>query len=133
MATSLEPCPECGSQTRAHVGQTIRASGAIAWSHGVHCSACGHAEESDEIGIPPAHYRRLILDEDGAWEVVVSDVARRTSVGVVAKEALKLSLAEALELSRKVPGPIWAGTRCEAIWLCGLFGQRGIPASVRRL
>ena len=71
MASVIEACPGCGVSTTIHVGQ--RGGDALTWSWALHCTNCGKTIEADDRGFPPPGYRRAIIEQEGLWEVVVSE------------------------------------------------------------
>jgi len=131
MATTKERCSQCGSDADVRIGQAIAHGDELVWSMGTKCPACGLVREADDRGFPPETYRRLILDQDGAWEVVVLGEQDRRQVALAAKDLFGLSMRDAAQFARRIPGVVWTGTECEAAWVKRHLQKRGIVSTLR--
>lgn len=131
MATANEQCPQCGNNIDAHIGQGITHGDELVWSLGMKCFRCGFSREADDRGFPPENYRQHILGQDGVWNVVVLDERDRNNVALIARSLFDLSAREAVQFARRIPGIVYSGTECEAIWLKRHCQRRGVLAEVR--
>ncbi len=130
MAITKERCPRCGNDADVRIGQGIAHGEDLVWSLGMKCPVCGLVQEADDRGFPPEGYRRLIIDQDGAWNVVVLGEGDRRQTALVAKELFGLSVRDAAQFARQIPGPVWTGTECEAAWLQRHLQRRGIVSTL---
>ena len=130
MASVIEACPSCGVSTTIHIGQ--RGGDALTWSWALHCTTCGKTIEADDRGFPPPGYRRAIIEQEGLWEVVVSEGSTSSAVALALKDALEMDRATALRVAKGIPGRVWQGTAAEAEWLRRRLELRGIVATCER-
>lgn len=127
-----EPCPSCGTTTAVRVRQAVLWDDRLVWLWSIACTACGYTLEADDGGVPPQGLRDVILEQEGTWEVVVTDESKRIGVALALEEALSLSGPEALRIAKAVPGVVFTGTHAEAEWARRRFARRGVIATCER-
>ncbi|MEG4353391.1 hypothetical protein QUA74_27285 [Microcoleus sp. LAD1_D3] len=81
----------------------------------------------------PNEMREEILAKEGTWNLIVLEKEQRaTVVTKILREAMSLSLAEAMKLKKKMPGSVFIGTKSETDRLKQLLAGEGLKASISR-
>ncbi|MEG4421820.1 hypothetical protein QUA70_25025 [Microcoleus sp. LAD1_D5] len=81
----------------------------------------------------PNEMREEILAKEGTWNLIVLEKEQRaTVVTKILREAMSLSLAEAMKLKKKMPGSVFIGTKSETDRLKQLLAAEGLKASISR-
>jgi hypothetical protein len=130
MASLKMRCPRCQSTCDALVHQRL-SNGKPAWSVATVCRACPYREESDGLGLPPADLRRHLLEQEGAYELVLEGYANTGQVLRGIQKALSLPIDMVASLKKKLPGPVLSGTKFEMDWLASILHSEGGIMSVR--
>lgn len=132
MATLFSKCPTCSHRAQVRVVQAIGFGNALVWSEATKCENCGYAIEADDTGFPPPHYRNTILDNEGAWSILITRKADRVPFAKVIRKELSLSLGDAMAMSRAIPGIAWSGTECEVDWIRNALEASGIESQKKK-
>jgi hypothetical protein len=115
-----------------HARQYI-AHNRLVWNGGYHCTHCNNEAEIDGFGHPPDEVRRVILAEEGAWELAIYEPNGRVMQAVkVLRQALALSLKESARLRDRIPGVVITGTYGEMEFLKLLLYEEGIEATIKQ-
>ncbi|MEG5233864.1 hypothetical protein QUB77_06365 [Microcoleus sp. AT9b-C3] len=97
------------------------------------CSHCGEAIELDDTHAIPDEIREEILAKEGNWNLIVLEKEQRaTVVTKILGQAMELSLAEAMNLKKKMPGSVFVGTKAETERLKHLLAAEGLKASITK-
>ncbi|WP_333298763.1 hypothetical protein [Microcoleus sp. M2_C6] len=81
----------------------------------------------------PNEMREEILAKEGTWNLIVLEKEQRATVVTrILREAMSLSLAEAMKLKKKMPGSVFIGTKSETDRLKQLLAAEGLKASISR-
>jgi hypothetical protein len=101
-------CGRCGEPATQIFGE----AGGKGWYESLHCPSCGESYEADGGSPTPEEFRRAIMAEEGEWALDAT-----APLTVVLLKALRaefgLSLAQAQELKKGMPGELRRGTRHE--------------------
>lgn len=100
-------CDRCGRPATQAFGERGRG-----WFESFHCPSCGDAYEADGGSPTPEEFRRAIIAEDGEWAIEAT-AALSLALLKALRQVFALSLAEAQELKRRMPGELRRGTRYE--------------------
>lgn len=130
MSQQTYQCPRCGSSFNITARQRITGSG-LGWSISSSCPNCGHQEESDGIGLPPADVRADIIARDGEWELVLTDASQSLKALEQLRRELGLSLSDVRQIKANIPGTVIRGTNVEMSYLKMLLAKSGTSAIVR--
>ena len=126
-------CGGCGESVKVHFGQSARhwMSG-LGWWESYRCEKCGDAVEADGGDDMPDDYRRIILEEEGAWEIRLSQRPElETDTLHRIKKALGLTLAEVAAL-KNCRGALAKGTKAEMEHKVALLSSEGVDACIWR-
>ncbi|MEG4382520.1 hypothetical protein QUA50_27885 [Microcoleus sp. M2_D5] len=105
----------------------------VVWHLSYSCSHCGEAIELDDTHAMPNEMREEILAKEGTWNLIVLEKEQRATVVTrILREAMSLSLAEAMKLKKKMPGSVFIGTKSETDRLKQLLAAEGLKASISR-
>ncbi|WP_333208095.1 hypothetical protein [Microcoleus sp. S36b_A2] len=81
----------------------------------------------------PNEMREEILAKEGTWNLIVLEKEQRATVVIkILREAMSLSLAEAMKLKKKMPGSVFIGTQSEADRLKQLLAAEALKAEIGR-
>ena len=118
------PCPRCSARDALEVGQA-NYQGTLRWYESVKCHNCGLRSEADGEGFPPEEFRDRLLQNSGRWEVRLDPVKSPATVAKVVRTALSLSMQDAAQLLKQLPGSVYVGTEVEAAWLAEQLAKAG--------
>jgi ribosomal protein L7/L12 len=105
----------------------------LVWHLSYSCPDCGETIELDDTGAIPDFMREEILAKEGNWNLIVLEKAERATVATkLLREAMSLSLAEAMKLKKKMPGSVFIGTKAETDRLRQRLAAVGLKASISR-
>ena len=77
--------------------------------------------------------RKEILAKEGTWNLIVLEKEQgATVVTKILRQAMELSLAEAMKLKKKMPGSVFVGTKAETDRLRHLLAAEGLKASISK-
>ena len=78
--------------------------------------------------------RQEILAKEGTWKLIVLEKEQSATVVVtkILRQAMELSLSEAMKLKKKMPGSVFVGTKCETDRLRHLLAAVGLKASISK-
>ncbi len=77
--------------------------------------------------------REEILAKAGTWNLILLEKEQRTTVVTkILREAMSLSLAEAMKLKKKMPSSVLIGTKSETDRLKPLLAAEGLKAEIGR-
>ena len=124
------PCPRCGNPAALKFGQT-NFRGKLRWFESVNCDNCGLRSEADGTGFPSEKLRSSLIEGDGEWSIVLTEVNSTASVVAVLRSELSLDMKAALELLKTEPRLIFRGTRSESLWLGQLLEEAGESPSLQ--
>lgn len=133
MTTLSVNCPDCGNEVLANLGQGVNERNELTWFRSLSCPHCGCAIEEDGIGFPLPGIRQKLLDTDGTWTLVLLDTTQRSLIGKVLRESFGMDLQAVSNTLKKIPGPIWQGTKMEVNWLKNLLSAKGVAAQAARV
>ena len=75
--------------------------------------------------------RKEILAKEGTWNLIVLGKEQRAAVVTkILRQAMELSLAEAMNLKKKMPGSVFVRTKAETERLRHLLAAEGLKASI---
>ncbi len=81
--------------------------------------------------MPPYELRQAILAQEGVWSLTIWETGDRAIVATkILREAMTLSLSEAMKIKRKIPGKAIEGTQAEVTWLARCLEKRGITSCI---
>jgi len=125
-------CGNCSKDMQMSVGQSVFDK-KLVWHLSYSCPYCGEAIELDDTGAIPDFMREEILAKEGNWNLIVLEKAERATVATkLLREAMSLSLAEAMKLKKKMPGSVFIGTKAETDRLRQRLAAVGLKASISR-
>ena len=77
--------------------------------------------------------RKEILAKEGTGKLIVLEKEQgATLVTKILRQAMELSLAEAMKLKKKMPGSVFVGTKGETDRLRHLLAAEGLKASISK-
>jgi hypothetical protein len=120
------PCPKCGTQDAARIGQSI-AGEQLRWYRSTTCSFCGNMEE-DGVGFPSGDLRLALLAESAKYAVVAKTTSRSRGLKLL-RSVLKLSIAEAMFAMKEFP-VVFEGTAIEAEWFVLMAKNKGVVCEI---
>lgn len=135
MALIIKPCWDCKKEIKMYVGQHIFGVDLrLVWHRAYSCSNCGNQIEEDGYDLPPDEIREAILAQEGTWSLNIRDTDSYCANVVIKilREALKLSLFDAIKLKKKIPGKVIEGTKVEVNRLKQLLAKHGFQSSVSK-
>lgn len=118
------PCPRCGWSAALSIGQ-MNFRGKLRWLESTNCDKCGLRSEADGVGFPPSNIRKLLIESDGEWYVIMKDVKSTASVVKILQAALSLDMKAAISLLRTETNVVFRGTKSESLWLVELLEAAG--------
>ncbi|MEG4798341.1 hypothetical protein QUA69_25060 [Microcoleus sp. LAD1_D1] len=125
-------CGNCDKDVQMLVCQSVFDK-KVVWHRCYDCPHCGEAIELDDNDAMPNEMREEILAKEGTWNLIVLEKEQRaTVVTKILREAMSLSLAEAMKLKKKMPGSVFIGTKSETDRLKQLLAAEGLKASISR-
>ncbi len=126
-------CGNCSKDIQMSVGQSVFDK-KLVWHLSYSCPYCGEAIELDNTDAIPNEMRKEILvTKEGTWNLIVLEKEQRaTVVTKILRQAMELSLAEAMKLKKKMPGSVFVGTKCETERLRHLLAAVGLKASISK-
>ncbi len=125
-------CGNCSKDIQMSVGQSVFDK-ELVWHLSYSCPDCGETIELDDTGAIPDFMREEILAKEGNWNLIVLEKAERATVATkLLREAMSLSLAEAMKLKKKMPGSVFIGTKAETDRLRQRLAAVGFKASISR-
>ena len=125
-------CGNCSKDIPMSVGQSVSHK-KLVWHLSYSCPYCSEAIELDDTGAIPDFMREEILAKEGTWNLIVLEKEQRaTVVTKILRQAMELSLAEAMKLKKKMPGSVFVGTKCETDRLRQLLAAVGLKASISK-
>ncbi len=128
MAEINDVCPDCKEEIVWNIGQLSE----LKWYESTSCPLCGYAVEADAGGFMPEDYRKLIIEEEGLWQVSVDSAGNKSiALAKMLRQILGLDLKEAMGISKKIPTAIFTGTQSEMLWICDFVISAGLCASVQ--
>jgi hypothetical protein len=117
-------CDRCGQPATQAFGE-----GGRGWYESFDCPSCGQAYEADGFAPAPEEFRREIIAHEGEWALEVT-ASPTTTLLKALRKALSLSLGEAKELKRRMPGELRRGTRYEMETLLQVLEQTATPGTL---
>src|SRR4028118_665990 len=125
-------CGNCSKDIQMSVGQSVFDK-ELVWHLSFSCPYCGGTIGLDDTGAIPDFMREEILAKEGNWNLIVLEKAERATVATkLLREAMSLSLAEAMKLKKKMPGSVFIGTKAETDRLRQRLAAVGLKASISR-
>ncbi|MEG4218398.1 hypothetical protein QUA27_24245 [Microcoleus sp. Pol14C6] len=125
-------CGNCSKDIQMSVGQSVFDKKFV-WHLSYSCPYCGEAIELDNTDAIPNEMRKEILAKEGTWNLIVLEKEQgATVVTKILRQAMELSLAEAIKLKKKMPGSVFVGTKCETDRLRHLLAAVGWKASISK-
>jgi ribosomal protein L7/L12 len=125
-------CGNCSKDILMSVGQSVFDK-ELVWHLSYSCPYCGETIELDDTGAIPDFMREEILAKEGNWTLIVLEKAERATVATkLLREAMSLSLAEAMKLKKKMPGSVFIGTKAETDRLRQRLAAVGLKASISK-
>lgn len=117
-------CDQCGRPARLWFGE-----GGRGWYESFHCPSCGNCYEADGGTPAPEEYRQAIIAADGEWAL---EATAPPSIPLLKalREALSLSLDEARDMKRRLPGELRRGTRYEMEKLLAALRTSAAPGTL---
>ncbi|MEM9540012.1 MAG: hypothetical protein AAGA60_11005 [Cyanobacteria bacterium P01_E01_bin.42] len=133
MAYIKDKCQDCDRNIPMFVKQHADRSGLV-WSLEYCCPYCGCTISLDDRGYPPEDIREAILAAEGEWYLAIAETDPGLILITVSRlrNVLNLSLSEAMQLKRKIPGEIASGTRAEMERLRIILDGDAIDTKVER-
>ncbi|MBV6621402.1 MAG: hypothetical protein KI793_00345 [Rivularia sp. (in: Bacteria)] len=133
MVETKDYCSNCNNIINISIQQTV-INRCLRWSISSQCPFCNSMIESDDIGFPPDDIRRIILAEEGEYQLLIkqSELNKVKAVKVL-RDALEISITKASTILKLFPKPIVDGTKIEMFYLQKLLECEGIRAEVCRL
>lgn len=119
-------CSRCGSSVEVAVGERVF-NGNIVWFRSYQCQACGNQVEEDGRGTPPGEIRESLLEQDGEWSLVLAG-SDDPAVLKALRQSLHLSITEAADLRKRLPGALFRGTKAEVERLVSLLRNEGVQS-----
>lgn len=117
MPTIQKPCPDCGQMATFTFSEAIRHN-QLAWFASHHCDYCNYRVEIDDCGHLPDELKRVVLQEEGQWQLVLYSFGKNKIATLKAlQEILGLSVPGLAELLTQLPGTVAIGTRTEINYL----------------
>jgi large subunit ribosomal protein L7/L12 len=114
------------------VGQLVT-NGRLVWYSSYKCPFCGACIEADDEGLLPEEIKKVFIETEGLWNLVIKEnEAKKAKIISIIRQALNLSLIEAGQLAKHIPGTIMHGTRAEMEWLQQLLAKDGFQTLVIR-
>ena len=107
MVESKIKCANCGSEYRVSFGDRFM-HGELIWSESHRCLNCDFAMEIDDKGKLPEDKRRLVLEQDGEWGLILKS-DNKPLIAKVLRSIDSFSIQEVLELLRLIPGVVLKG------------------------
>ncbi len=124
-------CPDCKKKIKCSFGQSNASGDVLSWHRSIECSHCGVCIEIDDKGFPPEQYREAIIIEQGLWQLTIqSDRTKSVLLAHILRQLLELDLKQAINLSKKIPGSIFSGTKVEMEWICEHIVDGGLIANI---
>jgi hypothetical protein len=117
-------CDRCGELASQAFGESGRG-----WYESFHCSSCGQAYEADGGPPTPEEFRHAIIAREGEWTLEALGPPSVTLLKAL-REQLSLTLGEAQELKRRMPGELRRGTRYEMENLLRALEQAAEPGTL---
>ena len=127
MATMQRPCSTCGATATVAFGQRLL-GGELRWSGRETCSSCDAIVEFDDFGDIPDELKPAILEDEGEWELVLSDGADRLAALKVLRDRLGVSIGQAKEKLSAL-----RDTRVTLEWIQDGFARVGVESVLNRL
>lgn len=125
-------CGNCDKDVQMLVGQSVFDK-KVVWHLCYDCHHCGEAINLDDNDAMPNEMREELLAKEGTWNLIVWEKEQRATVVIkILREAMSLSLAEAMKLKKKMPGSVFIGTKSETDRLKQLLAAEGLKASISR-
>ena len=100
-------CDRCGQPASQAFGE-----GGRGWYESFHCPSCGQAYEADGFTPAPEEFRQAIIAQEGEWALEAT-ASPSTTLLKALREQFSLSLGQAQELKKRMPGELRRGTRYE--------------------
>ncbi len=130
MIETKDFCDNCNKIININIQQTV-INKRLRWSISSVCPFCSTAIESDDIGFPPDDIRKIILAEEGKYQLLIKQPKfNKVKTVKVLRDALEMSITEASNILKLLPQPIIDGTKMEMIYLQKLLELEGIEAEV---
>ncbi|MBD1827172.1 hypothetical protein NDI47_25930 [Microcoleus vaginatus GB1-A2] len=105
----------------------------VVWHLSYSCPYCGEAIALDNTDAIPNEMKKEILAKEETWNLIVLEKEQRaTVVTKILRQAMELSLAEAMNLKKKMPGSVFVGTKAETDRLRHLLAAEGLKASISK-
>jgi hypothetical protein len=117
-------CDRCGKPASQAFGE-----GGRGWYESFQCPSCGEAYEADGFTPAPEEFRRIIIAEEGEWALEATAPPSLALLKTL-REEFSLSLAEAQELKRRMPGELRRGTRYEMEKLLRTLERSATPGTL---
>ncbi|WP_333387580.1 hypothetical protein [Microcoleus sp. B4-D4] len=125
-------CGNCSKDIQMSVGQSVFDK-KLVWHLSYSCPYCSEAIELDNTDAMPNEMRKEILAKEGTWNLIVLEKEQRATVVIkILREAMSLSLAEAMKLKKKMPGSVFIGTKSETDRLKQLLAAEALKAEIGR-
>jgi DNA-directed RNA polymerase subunit RPC12/RpoP len=124
-------CGNCDREIQMLVGQSVFDKKLI-WHLSYNCPDCGETIELDDTGAIPDEFREEILAKEGNYSIVLEKEKCATVATKILREAMELSLTEAIKLKKKMPGSVFIGTKAETDQLRHFLAAKGLKHSIIR-
>ena len=129
MARISGQCQDCGSEVTIYTNQHIWDRQLVWWEEYA-CQQCGCAIQVDGDGYPPEENRQAILAEEGEWSLAIAETGKgRILATKILRQAMDLSLAEAMKLKNIMPGTVASGTKVDIERLRIILASEGLQAA----
>ncbi|WP_152428710.1 hypothetical protein [Vibrio azureus] len=128
MADLLLSCPDCSKQACVKLGQVDRRNN-LAWFRSWNCENCGLRieEDGDET---PNKIREILINEEGAWALILSEVSKKASAFKILRDVIGLSLQDVARLRKDKSGCVFIGTKEEVNFYQRKCGELGLELLV---
>ncbi|MEG4069422.1 hypothetical protein QUA42_19165 [Microcoleus sp. Pol11C2] len=125
-------CGNCSKDIQMSVGQSVFDK-KVVWHLSSSCPYCSQAIALDNTHAIPNEMKKEILAKEGNWNLIVLEEEQpATVVTKILRQAMELSLAEAMNLKKKMPGSVFVGTKAEIERLRHLLAAEGLKASITK-
>jgi large subunit ribosomal protein L7/L12 len=116
-----------------YVGQhVLRTSLRLTWYKSYSCPYCGSQIEEDGNDTTPDEIQKAILEQEGTWVLDIEETGERAILVVkILREALNLSLHDAIKIKKNMPGKAIEGTKTEMNRLKQILERQGFKSILK--